>query len=268
MKNNKIILTIAGSDSSGGAGIQADIKTFSALNTYAASVITAVTAQNTHTVDHVAHVPDENIQQQIECVFSDLDVAAVKIGMIVSPSVISLVHRQLISKNIPIVLDPVMISKSGCTLLGTEACATLKELMIPAATVLTPNVPEAACLLGTHESRSVDDLVDQGEQLMALGCSAIVMKGGHLDASVCTDVLIQRDQAPIFLEHPRVNTNNTHGTGCTYSAAMAAFIGRGYSITDAVRQAHNYLYQAIVHADKLQVGSGHGPTHHFHDMWS
>lgn len=268
MKNSKIILTIAGSDSSGGAGIQADIKTFSALNTYAASVVTAVTAQNTHTVDHITAVPEENIQQQIECVFSDLDVAAVKIGMIVSPSVISLVHRQLLHKNIPIVLDPVMISKSGCTLLGTEACSALKELMIPITTVLTPNVPEAACLLGTPEARTVEDLVDQGEKLMALGCKAIVMKGGHLDASICTDVLIQQDQAPVFFEHPRVNTNNTHGTGCTYSAAMAAFMGRGFSITDAVLQAHDYLYQAIVHADQLQVGSGHGPTHHFHHIWS
>tara|TARA_B100001094_G_C18192572_1_gene808301 strand:+ start:2224 stop:3030 length:807 start_codon:yes stop_codon:yes gene_type:complete len=268
MKNNKIILTIAGSDSSGGAGIQADIKTFSALNTYAASVITAVTAQNTHTVAHVADVPEENIQQQMECVFSDLDVAAVKVGMLASSPVISMVHRQLLHKNIPIVLDPVMISKSGCALLDAEACATLKELLIPITTVLTPNVPEAACLLGTPEARSVEDLVDQGEKLMALGCKAIVMKGGHLDSSVCTDVLIQQDQAPIFFEHPRVNTKNTHGTGCTYSAAIAAFMGRGFSITDAVRQAHDYLYQAIVHADKLQVGSGHGPTHHFHKVWS
>lgn len=268
MNKNKIILTIAGSDSSGGAGIQADIKTFSALKTYGASVITAITAQNTQTVSHVAQVPEENIEQQLECVFSDLDIAAVKIGMITSPSVMTIVSQKLAQQDVAVVLDPVMVSKSGYPLLAPEACSALKEIIIPCATVLTPNAPEAALLLGMEEAQTTEDLVHQGQDLLGLGCQNLVMKGGHLDSTICTDVLIQPHEEPIFFSHPRIQTANTHGTGCTYSAAIAAFIGQGFSVVDAVQQAHNYVHQAIVHADTLDVGSGRGPTHHFYALWS
>jgi hydroxymethylpyrimidine/phosphomethylpyrimidine kinase len=268
MTPNKIILTIAGSDSSGGAGIQADIKTFSALETYAASVITAVTAQNTRSVTNVVELPEHNIDAQLHCVFADLDIAAVKIGMIASPKVMSIIRQHLASKTIPVVLDPVMISKSGYPLLAPDACSTLKEVLIPCATLLMPNAPEAACLLNTEEATTTAALLVQGQQILELGVDAVVMKGGHLEGAVCTDILLQKGQQPLFLSQPRIRTQNTHGTGCTYSSAIAAYLGKGYAMQEAVQSAHGYLHQAIAQADSLRVGHGHGPTHHFHALWS
>ena len=263
---NKIILTIAGSDSSGGAGIQADIKTFSALETYAASVITATTAQNTHTVTDIAHIPVHNIEQQLECVLSDLEVVAIKIGMLISSSAIQVVAEKLAKMSIPVVLDPVMISRTGCAV-APEACTALKEVMMPHATILTPNAPEAAWLLGVEEAKTEQDLVDQGQQLLAFGIPAVVMKGGHLDTEVCTDVLLQQNKGPICFRH-LVFKPSTPTVRVVLIRRRWRPFWKGFNIEQSVQFAHDYLYQAVVHADALHIGTGHGPTHHFHAAWS
>jgi hydroxymethylpyrimidine/phosphomethylpyrimidine kinase len=261
-----IALTIAGSDSGGGAGIQADLKTFSALGAFGASVITAITAQNTRDVTAVHPVPIDVIEAQIDAVLSDLDVRAVKIGMLGTPELIQAVAGRLRGFDGPIVLDPVMVAKSGATLLADEALAALREHLLPLATVLTPNIPEAAKLLGGTEAHSDDALQAQGQALLAMGPGAVLMKGGHGLGDTCTDWLITSGAATP-LSAPRIATKNTHGTGCTMSSAIAAGLAHGKSLQDAVTHAHAWLHQAILRADELNVGQGHGPVHHFHEVW-
>lgn len=261
-----IALTIAGSDSGGGAGIQADLKAFSALGVYGASVITAVTAQNTRAVTAVHEVPAEVVAAQIDAVLDDLDVAAIKIGMLFSPAIIRVVGARLAGCGIPVVLDPVMIAKSGDALLQDAAVAALTAEVLPHATLLTPNLPEAARLLGTDATVG-DDLAGQGAALRALGPAAVLMKGGHGTGEICTDLLVTAEGTQAF-SAPRLATTNTHGTGCTLSAAIAAGLARGSDLVTAVSGAHAYLHRAIAAADSLKVGSGHGPVHHFHGVWA
>ncbi|KXF78776.1 hydroxymethylpyrimidine/phosphomethylpyrimidine kinase [Paramesorhizobium deserti] len=262
-----ICATIAGSDSGGGAGIQADLKTFSALGVYGASVITAITAQNTKAVTAVHDIPADIVTAQIEAVFSDLAVDAVKIGMLSVPATIEAVAAGLAAFGKPVVLDPVMVAKSGDRLLSPEAVSTLRERLLPLATLLTPNLPEAACLLDCDVAQNEGEAIEQGKALLALGADAVLMKGGHADGGDCTDLLIHDGLPPFRLTAPRIATRNTHGTGCTLSSAIAAGLAKGLLLEEAFTVAHGYLQGAIIAADRLSVGSGNGPVHHFHQMW-
>ncbi|MDO5647116.1 bifunctional hydroxymethylpyrimidine kinase/phosphomethylpyrimidine kinase [Paracoccus sp. (in: a-proteobacteria)] len=261
-----IALTIAGSDSGGGAGIQADLKTFSALGVYGASVITALTAQNTRAVTMVEPASPAMIAAQMAAVFDDLAVSAVKLGMLGGPDAIRTVADGLAGRAVPVVLDPVMIAKSGDALLPDDAVSTLRDVLVPRATLLTPNIPEAARLLGASDAQDVPQMAEQGRALLGLGADAVLMKGGHADGPTCIDLLVTADGVT-ELTAPRLATKNTHGTGCTLSAAIAAGLARGLSLPDAVTQAHRYLQGAIADADTLTIGSGHGPVHHFAGMW-
>lgn len=263
-----ICVTIAGSDSGGGAGIQADLKTFSALGAYGASVITAITAQNTKTVTAVHDIPADIIAAQIDAVLSDLAVDAVKIGMLSVPETIAAVAAGLSTFDKPVVLDPVMVAKSGDRLLSHEAVSALREKLLPRATLLTPNLPEAACLLGRDIAQNEAEAVEQGRALLALGAGAVLMKGGHSEARECVDLLIRDGRPPFRLTAPRIPTRNTHGTGCTLSSAIAAGLAKGLTLEEAFAAAHAYLQGAIRAADRLSVGSGNGPVHHFHALWS
>lgn len=262
-----ICVTIAGSDSGGGAGIQADLKAMSALGVYGASVITAVTAQNTKEVTHIHDVPTEIVSGQIEAVFSDLDVAAVKIGMLSQPETINAIADALENYHGPIILDPVMVAKSGNHLLSEHAVSALKERLIPLASLLTPNRPEAASLLNTSSALTDGQAEEQGYALLELGAKAILMKGGHAEGAICSDLLITKDEPVFTITAPRIDTKNTHGTGCTLSSAIAAGMAKKLSLTKAFTQAHAYLHQAILQADQLKIGHGYGPVHHFHNVW-
>ena len=261
-----IALTIAGSDSGGGAGIQADLKTFSALGVYGASVITALTAQNTRTVAMVHPASPAMIAAQMAAVFDDLAVRAVKLGMLGGPEAIATVADGLRGRPLPIVLDPVMVAKSGDRLLPADALEALRSRLLPLATLLTPNLPEAADLLGTTPAADEAAMQDQAHALRALGAGAVLMKGGHADGPTCVDLLVTR-HGTTRLTAPRLTTRNTHGTGCTLSAAIAAGLAQGLALEPAVLRAHTYLQGALAAADALQVGHGHGPVHHFHAVW-
>lgn len=262
-----IALTIAGSDSGGGAGIQADLKAMSALGVYGASVITAVTAQNTRAVTAVHAIPVPVIRAQIDAVLGDLDVKAIKIGMLATPEIIGAVADAIAGFQGPIVLDPVMVAKSGDALLAEAAVASLRDRLLPRATLLTPNLPEAARLLGVADAATLDDMADQAQALLALGAGAVLMKGGHGRGTVCRDLLVTQVGVLVELTAPRLATKNTHGTGCTLSSAIAAGLAKGLTLTSAVQEAHTYLQGAINAADDLRVGHGHGPVHHFHRVW-
>lgn len=262
-----IALTIAGSDSSGGAGIQADLKTFSALGVFGASVITALTAQNTLGVTAIHDVPDDFIAAQADAVFTDLDVKAVKIGMLSRPGAIRTVADLLERHHAgPAVLDPVMVAASGAKLLADEAVATLKEVLLPRCDLITPNLPEAAVLLGRPVAGSEAEMQAQGEALLALGAKAVLMKGGHGTGPESVDLLVRPDGIARFVA-PRHATANTHGTGCTLSSAVAAYLARGEDLEGAVAGAKAYITGAIAAADQLKVGAGHGPVHHFWALW-
>ncbi|HIP61631.1 MAG TPA: bifunctional hydroxymethylpyrimidine kinase/phosphomethylpyrimidine kinase [Sulfurovum sp.] len=261
-------LSIAGSDPSGGAGIQADLKTFSARGVYGMSVITALTAQNTQGVHGVHLVPSDFVANQIKTVLDDIRVDAIKIGMIANASIAIAVADVLQNyPDIPIVLDPVMIAKGGHSLLEDDAVSALKERLLPLADILTPNLPEAASLLGEKIATSRDEIEKQGKALLELGSKAVLMKGGHLSTNESPDLLVSSIGA-VWFEQDRIETKNTHGTGCTLSSAIAAALAKGQSNEDAIKDAKSYLLGAISAADSLHIGSGHGPTHHFHSLWN
>ena len=262
-----IALTIAGSDSSGGAGIQADLKTFSALGVYGASVITALTAQNTQGVTAVHNVPADVVAAQIDAVFSDLAIGAVKIGMLSQAATIEAVAQGLgrhRAKNI--VLDPVMVATSGDRLLAADAIGALRKLVIPQALVLTPNLPEAAALLDHAPARSEAEMEAQARALLDFGAQYVLIKGGHGEGSESVDLLIDATSVTRFAEM-RIATRNTHGSGCTLSSAIAAGIAKGHDLKTAVRDAKTYVTAAIAAADTLAIGHGNGPLHHFHQWW-
>jgi hydroxymethylpyrimidine/phosphomethylpyrimidine kinase len=261
-----VALTIAGSDSSAGAGIQADLKTFAALGVYGASVVTALTAQNTKGVFAIHDVPTDFIAAQIDAVFSDLDVAAVKIGMLANVAAIDVVAAGLDRHHARnVVLDPVMMASSGKALLGPDAIEPLRKL-IGHARVLTPNLDEAAALLNLPAARDEPAMRLQAEKLLAFGAEAVLIKGGHLNGPESVDLLVDAGGCDRFAA-PRIATKNTHGTGCTLSAAIAAGLAKGCSLGAAVREAKAYVTAAIAAADRLDVGSEHGPLHHFHKWW-
>ncbi|MFL6810617.1 MAG: bifunctional hydroxymethylpyrimidine kinase/phosphomethylpyrimidine kinase [Bradyrhizobium canariense] len=262
-----IALTIAGSDSSGGAGIQADLKTFAAFGVYGASVITALTAQNTRGVSGIHQVPSEFVTAQIDAVFGDLRVDAVKIGMVAQPSTIEAIVAG-IARWLPrnVVLDPVMVATSGDRLLAPDAVRALRTKLMPRASLITPNLPEAAALLDEPLAESPAAIESQGKRLLALGCPAVLIKGGHALGAESVDYLV-RDRGVIALPAPRIATRNTHGTGCSLSSAIAAELATGQEMETAVRNAKAWLTAAIAAADRLRVGQGHGPVHHFHRFY-
>ncbi|OBT09432.1 bifunctional hydroxymethylpyrimidine kinase/phosphomethylpyrimidine kinase [Vibrio sp. UCD-FRSSP16_10] len=261
---SSIVLTIAGSDSGGGAGIQADIKAISATGSYACSVITALTAQNTQGVTGILPISAEFIEQQLDAVFTDLDVIAVKVGMLAEASLIQAVVKKL-KQYQPryLVVDPVMVATSGDLLLQQSAIETLKTELLPLADVITPNLPEAATLLGQALPTTESQMNAMIEDLRGLDCQAVLLKGGHLESeATSTDLLITPDDVQTFTVQ-RVNTQNTHGTGCTLSSAIASFMAQTGSLSESVALGKDYISKAIAHADELNVGQGHGPVHHF-----
>jgi hydroxymethylpyrimidine/phosphomethylpyrimidine kinase len=262
-----IAVTIAGSDSGGGAGIQADLKTFSALKVFGASVITALTAQNTQGVQSIHDVPADFIAAQIDSVFSDLKVDAVKIGMLSQVGVIETVaagvERHGLSR---VVLDPVMVAASGDRLLSEDAIEALRHVLLPHAAIVTPNLPEAAAILGEDVAQDEETMRDQGKRILAMGPSAVLIKGGHGSGPESTDLLIESTNVHRF-PAPRIDTRNTHGTGCTLSSAIAAKLAQGYTLHPAVEAAKAYISAAIAAGRDLDIGQGHGPVHHFHSYW-
>ena len=262
-----IALTIAGSDSSGGAGIQADLKTFAAFGVYGASVITALTAQNTNGVSGIHLVPADFVTAQIDAVFGDLEVKAVKIGMVAQLATIDAIVAGL-KRWSPrhIVLDPVMVATSGDRLLAADAVERLRTALIPLASLLTPNLPEAAALLDEEIAASEAAIERQGKRLLELGCRAVLIKGGHGQGAESTDYLFGGNGV-IALTAPRIATKNTHGTGCSLSSAIAAGLAKGEHMEAAIRNAKAWVSAAIAAADRLGVGHGHGPIHHFHGFY-
>jgi hydroxymethylpyrimidine/phosphomethylpyrimidine kinase len=262
-----VALTIAGSDSSGGAGIQADLKTFAAFGVYGASVITALTAQNTQGVSAIHQVPAAFVTVQIDAVFADLAIRAVKIGMVAELSVIDAIAAGLDrwSPN-HVVFDPVMVATSGDRLLASEAVDALRKKLIPRANLITPNLPEAAALLDEPVAADESAIAAQGRRLLALGCRAVLIKGGHGQGAESTDYLVTADGTHA-LSGTRVATKNTHGTGCSLSSAIAAGLAKGEDMEAAVRHAKSWISAAIAAADRFTVGHGHGPVHHFHKFY-
>jgi hydroxymethylpyrimidine/phosphomethylpyrimidine kinase len=262
-----IALTIAGSDSGGGAGIQADLKTFSALGVYGASVIAALTAQNTKGVSGIFDVAPEFVRAQMDAVYSDIKVGATKIGMLGRAEVIEAVAAGLAAhqaKNI--VLDPVMVATSGDLLLESGAIDTLKKKLIPFALVVTPNLAEAAALSGTAQAVEETAMAKQGEAILQLGAQSVLVKGGHFGGAQATDLLIDKDGIRRFAAR-RIETKNTHGTGCTLSSAIAAGLAREMPLTESIMLAKKFVSGAIAAADGLKVGEGRGPVHHFYEFW-
>ena len=267
-KNKSVhLLTIGGSDSSGGAGIQGDLKTFSALSCYGMSVITALTAQNTQGVQGVQDIPSKFISSQITSIFDDIRVDAVKIGMLFNASVVKEVAKCLYKyKGLPVVLDPVMFAKSGDRLIKKTAIEAIKKKLFPLATIVTPNIAEAAALVGRH-LQSPKEIETAALELCSLGPEAIVIKGGNLTTQTSDDCMVTKGSRLKWLKQKRILTQNTHGTGCTFSSAIASFLAQSYSIEDAVRLAKKYLTEALKAGSNMSIGTGKGPVMHFYKTW-
>ncbi len=260
-------LTIAGTDPSGGAGTQADLKAFSALGAYGCSVVTALVAQNTRGVQSVYRVAPEFVAAQLDSVFSDVRIDTTKIGMLAETDIIEAVAERLARYQVEnVVLDTVMLAKSGDPLLTVSAVATLRSRLLPKVSLITPNLPEAAALLEAPLARSEREMCEQGKALLALGCGAVLMKGGHLDDAQSPDWLFIGNETLRFTA-PRIATKNTHGTGCSLSAALAALRPRYPGWRETVPAAKRWLSEALSAADSLEVGHGAGPVHHFHAWW-
>jgi hydroxymethylpyrimidine/phosphomethylpyrimidine kinase len=261
----RVALTIAGSDSSGGAGIQADLKTFQAHGVFGMSAITAITVQNTQKVCDIQEIHPKIVHDQITCLFEDIEIHAVKIGMVSSIELIQAIAKALKSVKPPaIVLDPVMISKSGYPLLKQDAQNALVRHLFPLAQVVTPNIYEAQAITG-DTIHNIDDMKNAAVNILKLGAKKVVVKGGHLGKDQATDILYDGREFNTLQSH-RVDTKNTHGTGCTFSSAIAANIALGKPFFEAVTLAKVYITGAIEHA--ISIGKGHGPTHHFFDLYA
>lgn len=257
-------LSIAGFDGSGGAGIQADLKTFSALGCYGMTVLTALPVQNTCGVKRCYEIPLSAIEEQLETIFEDIIPDAIKIGMLFSAEITEVV-ADFLKKHanaIPIVLDPVMLAKSGASLLLPEAIDALKEKLIPLATLITPNLPEAHALSGNTQAPET-----LAAELLDLGPEAVLLKGGHAEGAESNDLLLEKTGEISWFKTERIDSKNTHGTGCTLSAAACAYLARGYRLKEACTRAKEYLSKALKAAQHNSVGKGHGPVHHFHALW-
>ena len=260
-------LSIAGSDPSGGAGIQADLKSFSANRVFGMAAITALTAQNTHGVSDIHLPPASFIASQIDAIFEDVQVDAIKIGMVATAEIAATVRKAIRDRPCRhIVLDPVMVAKGGASLLDSNAVASVRRDLLPLAGVLTPNLPEAGVLLGQAPATSRAEMSSQAHALLEHGPQAVLMKGGHFDGTQSPDLLVNVEGEQWF-EAERIDSANTHGTGCSLSSALAANLARGMSLAIATAEAKRFITNAIRFAVQLDVGSGHGPTHHFHTLW-
>tara|TARA_B100002052_G_scaffold250967_1_gene238829 strand:- start:88 stop:891 length:804 start_codon:yes stop_codon:yes gene_type:complete len=258
------ILSIAGTDPSGGAGIQADIKTITAFKSYALSVVTALVAQNTTGVKAILDIPIDFISEQVDCILEDIDIDAIKIGMLNKPGVVNLISKKIQDYSItcPIVIDPVMVAKSGDILLTKEARSALIKNLLPHAFIITPNIPEAEIISEMHVE-SEDDMISAGKVILSMGPSAVLMKGGHSKGRLVKDFLIQKNSIDVFEEN-RIDTKNTHGTGCTLSAAIASGLANKINVKESISIAHKYVYEAIRTAPN--IGKGHGPLNHMHSI--
>ena len=267
MSNNvKNVLSIAGSDPSGGAGIQADLKTFAANGVYGMAAITALTVQNTVGVQGIHLVPAKFVSSQIEAIFSDIAVSSVKVGMVGNAEIAEGVGTTLAKyRNLISVVDPVMVAKGGSPLLDKKAIQAVKDNLIPLATIVTPNLPEAAILLGSSIAKSEEDMIYQGKALLNLGPKSILMKGGHSEGITSNDLLVTENNY-VWFKEKRINTKNTHGTGCTLSSSIASFLAKDFSVEESVSKAKKFVTNAIRNSEKLSVGKGHGPTNHFYAL--
>ncbi len=265
MKKYHTVLTIAGSDCSGGAGIQADIKTISALGCYAASAITAITVQNTCGVTGIHPIPADFVKSQIDAVMTDIKPEAIKIGMINDVKIVKAIALS-IKEHKPkfLVFDPVMVSTSGCKLIEDEAIEAIKNELIPLSTIITPNLSEAIVLTG-NKIENTDDMVEAGKKIINYGCHSVLIKGGHLNGNDMCDVLcIKDDNTPYMFTSKKIDSHNTHGTGCTLSSAIATNLALGNTLQEAVEKAKEYVYQGILNGKDIQIGKGHGPLNHLH----
>ena len=267
------VVTIAGTDPTGGAGIQADLKSFSANGAYGMSVITAVVAQNTQGVRAFQALDPQFVYDQTAAVFEDVQVNAMKIGMVANAAIIEAITKALdefVDRNTcPVVLDPVMVAKSGDSLLDADTEDAMRDLLVPRSTLITPNLPEGSVLLGLDEEMtSVEDIRVNVDKLLALGCDWVLLKGGHLEGHTSAESvdILAGPETRVELSAPRIDTTNDHGTGCTLSSAIAALLPR-HDVETAVRMGKDYLTGALAHSDALTVGKGHGPVHHFYELW-
>lgn len=262
MKTYPVVLTIAGSDSSGGAGIQADLKTMSAIGVFGTSAITAITAQNTCEVRAIQGIDPDIVRQQIEAVLDDLPCHTVKLGMLYARPTIEAIAQCLSRYRLDhIVLDPVMVSTSGCRLIEEEAIEAVKSLLLPRATLVTPNIPEAEILSGLPVANE-RDMELAAQRLFRIGCRAVLIKGGHLDGAESYDLLFTPHANPVRYTSPRIATRNTHGTGCTFSSAIASYLALGHTLPDAVAAAKRYLTRALEAGADVTIGHGHGAVNH------
>lgn len=271
MKKYSTVLTIAGSDSSGGAGIQADLKTFAALRCYGISVITAVTAQSTRGITGIHVVPPRFVEQQLTTVLKDIPIAAAKIGMLATAKTIETVAQVLREYRIPIILDPLLSASDGKSLLAFSALSALTQELLPLATVVTPNIPEAEQLTG-KKIRTYRDIEETAETIVEMGAHAVLLKGGHLgDTEACDFLVLKKTKKNLYerywFKEKKIVTKNTHGTGCTLSAALAAYIARGYPLMKAVESAKTYVTDALRGGKNYVLGKGYGPLHHFYNYW-
>lgn len=264
MVSYPIALTIAGSDSGGCAGIQADLKTFSSLGVFGTSVITAITAQNTMGVFDVMAIPSDIVYKQLKAVLDDFNIGAIKVGMLFTKENV-LVLKELYNK-IPLVLDPVMVSTSGNSLILDETIQAIKQELFPISTIITPNLNEASILLG-REIISINDMIEGGKEFVnSYGLNSVLIKGGHLNGDEMVDIFYSKDsKEPIMLKSKKIETKNTHGTGCTLSSAIAAYLSIGNNLEDSVRMAKDYITRAIFEAKDIKLGNGHGAVNHFFD---
>lgn len=265
MKTIKNLLTIAGSDPSGGAGIQADLKAFSATGSYGMSVISGLTAQNTLGVQAIHPLPAEFVAAQLDSLFADIQIDGIKIGMLGNADLMRTIAPYLIRFDGPIVLDPVMLAKGGASLMAVESVQVLIERLLPLARLVTPNLPELAVLLGQPEAQSREQMQQQAQALINKGAQAVLVKGGHLADQICADFLLTAESGHWF-EAPRIDTANTHGTGCTLASAICSYWAQSSDLVLAVQQAKTYIQGAIQQANQLNLGKGHGPVNHFYRL--
>ncbi|MBF5059524.1 bifunctional hydroxymethylpyrimidine kinase/phosphomethylpyrimidine kinase [Candidatus Neptunochlamydia vexilliferae] len=263
------VLSIAGFDGSGGAGIQADLKTFSAFGCFGMTVLTALPIQNTQGVKKSYPIPPLAVKEQLEAIFEDIIPDAIKIGMLANKEVIEVVTSFLKhnGQNIPIVLDPVMVATSGDRLLSADALETLKELLIPLSTLTTPNISEAKTLIGPFETTK-EEMETAAQKILLMGSHSVLLKGGHLDGEMASDLYLDQNGTKVWLKKKRIKTKNTHGTGCTLSAAIASSLAMGFDLLESCKKGKAYLHQALIAAKDLRIGKGSGPLHHFHHLQS
>ena len=256
------VLSIAGFDGSGGAGIQADSKTISSLGCYAMNVLTALPIQNTQGVKNIFEIPDDAIREQMACIFEDIYPDSIKIGMVHSSKLVEIIAEFLKDYKGPIVFDPVMVSTSGHKLINDDTIQFIKELLFPISTVITPNLYEVSVLVNEKVS-SLKSMEEVTDKILSLGCKAALLKGGHLNSDILTSILIQQEKTAQYFESKRIDTINTHGSGCTLSSALAAFLARGYNLEQSTELALEYVNSAILGSKDILIGKGHGPLNHF-----